>query len=128
MLKLFPISILLLSLFLTVNVKGEVLIIETDPKLEENLKSITNEPVIEINISGQYTSNIPDDNDLLVEFKDNKVTLLNGCNINFAQFNAYSNGSISFGPFVTTRKFCNPDFDAKYTSTLSTSFSFDISS
>ena len=83
-----------------------------------------NEPVTEIVITGQYTTNIPDDSDLLVEFEDNKIALLNGCNINFAEFHAYSNKSISIGMFASTRKFCSPDFDSKYTSALSSSVSF----
>lgn len=77
-----------------------------------------------VKLSGKYSTNLPDDSDLLVEFSDSTVNILNGCNAQSATYQAFSNASISFTPFLSTLKFCPNDHDSKYTSALGSSQSF----
>lgn len=77
-----------------------------------------------VKLSGKYSTNLPDDSDLLVEFTESTVSILNGCNAQSATYQAFSNASISFTPFISTLKFCAIDYDSKYTSALGSSQSF----
>lgn len=77
-----------------------------------------------LKLSGKYSTNLPDDNDLLVEFVDNNVNILNGCNSQSSTYQAFSNGTIIFNTFISTLKYCTIDFDSKYSSALTNSVSF----
>ena len=57
---------------------------------------------------------------------DNRVSLLNGCNVNSATYEAYDNGTIKFGLFISTLRFCPDDQDSLYTSALSNSVTYEI--
>lgn len=57
---------------------------------------------------------------------DNRVSLLNGCNVNSATYEAYDNGTIKFGLFISTLRFCVDDQDSLYTSALSNSVTYEI--
>ncbi len=54
------------------------------------------------------------------------MSLLNGCNLNTATYEAYDDGSIKFTQFLSTRKLCQNDKDSVYTSALSSSAKYVI--
>ncbi len=58
--------------------------------------------------------------------ENNKVSILNGCNVQSATFKAADDGSILFGPFISTKIFCQNDKDSVYTSALSNSVKYVI--
>jgi len=63
--------------------------------------------------------------DILIELTaDNRVSLLNGCNVNSATYEAYDNGTIRFGMFIKTLRFCMDDQDSLYTNALSNSVAY----
>ncbi len=61
---------------------------------------------------------------MIVEFNDNTVNLLNGCNSQSSVYQAYSNGTVNFNLFTSTLKYCVNDFDNKYTYALTQSVSY----
>lgn len=63
--------------------------------------------------------------DILIKFTpDNRVSLLNGCNANSASYEAYDNGTIRFGVFIKTLRYCVDDQDSIYTDALSRSVAY----
>lgn len=54
----------------------------------------------------------------------NKVTILNGCNVQSATYKATDDGYIYFGAFISTRMYCQNDKDSIYTSALTNSVRF----
>lgn len=83
------------------------------------------QPVI---FSGNYRTNIPNDSDLLIRFNSTGISVVNGCNSHQANYNAYSNNTIAFSPFASTRIACANDFDSLYLQALIASVSFSQSS
>lgn len=58
---------------------------------------------------------------MIIRFNGTQANLVNGCNSYSATYTAKDDGSISFGPFIGTRKFCENDFDNLYTKALADS-------
>ena len=52
------------------------------------------------------------------------MSLLNGCNANSATYEAYNNGSIRFGVFIKTLRYCVDDQDSIFTDALSSSVAY----
>ena len=49
---------------------------------------------------------------------------MNGCNANSASYEAYDNGTIRFGVFIKTLRYCVDDQDSIYTDALSSSVAY----
>ena len=97
------------------------------PKPIEATKPIEAPKPKTVTFNNTYKPNINDDSDLLIKFdSENKVSLLNGCNLNSATYEAYDNGTIKFGLFISTLRFCPNDNDSVYTSALSGSVKYRI--
>ncbi len=77
-----------------------------------------------MNFSGEFSTNILLDEDLRVRFDYNRISLLNGCNSQSANYKAFSNGSLQINQFISTLKFCPNDNDRAYTNALTQSMSF----
>lgn len=101
---------------------GSRIILRDSKKEETMVLSLLRADFVKLN--GKFSTNLPDDSDLLVEFSESTVNILNGCNAQSATYQAFSNASISFTPFISTLKFCPIDHDSKYTSALASSQSF----
>ncbi len=54
------------------------------------------------------------------------MSLLNGCNLNTATYEAFDDGSIRFTQFLSTRKYCQDDKDSVYTSALASSTKYVV--
>ena len=72
-----------------------------------------------IQLSGKYSTNLRNDPNILIEFAENRVSLVNGCNAQNALYKAFSNGTIIVNLFQSTLKFCLNDNDGVYTKALS---------
>lgn len=84
--------------------------------------------VNEVTFNNIYKPNLNDDSDLLIKLDpSNKVSITNGCNVQSGTYRAGDDGSISFGTFVSTRKFCQDDKDSVYTNALSNSAKYKVS-
>lgn len=97
------------------------------PKPIEVPKPIETPKPKTVTFNNTYKPNINDDSDLLIKFDtENKVSLLNGCNVNSATYEAYNDGTIKIDTFISTRRFCVDDQDSVYTSALSGSVKYRI--
>ena len=67
---------------------------------------------------GEFSTNIVSDKDLTINFGNNLVSIKNGCNTHGSNYKAYSNGTIVFGQFFSTLRFCNIDSDRDYVNAL----------
>ena len=52
--------------------------------------------VTQVTFNQTYSTNIPDDSDLLIRFDSTRVSIVNGCNVQSANYKAFSNGTIIF--------------------------------
>jgi heat shock protein HslJ len=72
-----------------------------------------------VTFNGVYRSNIVPNSNVDITLKsDGKVSILGGCNSQSSTYKAYKDNSISFSPFVSTKKFCQNDQDYLYTNVL----------
>lgn len=65
-----------------------------------------------------------DDPDIKITFKNNRVSILNGCNTQGSSYKAYQNGTVNFGSFFGTLIFCQIDYDNIYVNALASAVSY----
>lgn len=72
----------------------------------------------QIYFTGNFSTSIKNNTDIVISFTAERVNLLNGCNTYGAQYQAYSNGTINIGPFIGTKMACKNDLDYLYLNAL----------
>lgn len=79
--------------------------------------------------NGDYTTNLIGNSKIVIQVTNSSISILNGCNRQFASYKAYSNGTLSVSLFASTRMFCPTNFDIIYVNafTLSKSFAQNVS-
>ncbi len=77
-----------------------------------------------MNFSGEYSTDILLDEDLRIRFDYNRISIVNGCNSQSANYKAFSNGTLKINQFISTLKLCLNDNDIAYNNALTQSISF----
>ncbi len=77
-----------------------------------------------VSLAGKYSTNLLNDANVALEFTDSRVSLVGGCNIQSADYKAFSNGTFSVTQFSSTLRFCDRDNDRVYVGALSQAVNF----
>ncbi len=75
-------------------------------------------------LNGNYTTNLIGNSKIVIQLTNSSISILNGCNSQFASYKAYSNGTLSVSLFASTRMFCPTNFDSIYVNAFTLSKSF----